>query len=239
MLIDLRVAGRGVLASTPWAPGVAPAACPAGYRGASGSTAGAVAGSSASRAAGLVDPASSWPQGFHGVASQAPWCVMGTGATSVLVEWADDACPRRDSHVDADRSGAQVSHRRAERREACRGRSCSQSTSCSAATCWPPSSRTDAELAHRRAIRSAARAARLLRSPRRHARAMAGSDRRALVGRRSRHGAPGSPPSWMSSPASSRSRAPTAPRPCHGPVCRTRCCGRSLRARWSRRGMGP
>lgn len=85
---DLRVHGRPVLTRTPWADMVVPAATPArseadwvahwrgGWQLCFPST-------------GLPDDADSTPQGFHGVASQAPWALVDVGDDHATVRWQD------------------------------------------------------------------------------------------------------------------------------------------------------
>ena len=89
VLAELRVAGREVLATTPWGrdrahPSSPPAATEADWvdrwRG---------GWQLCFPSAGESDPASPWPQGFHGVASQAPWRVVADLPDSVTLEWSD------------------------------------------------------------------------------------------------------------------------------------------------------
>lgn len=89
VLTDLRVAGRSVLASTPWADGVRGATTPAvtefdwveRWRG---------GWQLCLPSAGNIDAGSRWPQGFHGVASQAPWRVVNADNDRVVLEWSDE-----------------------------------------------------------------------------------------------------------------------------------------------------
>ena len=85
---SLRVDGRAVLARTPWADAVVPAATPAGseadwvgrWRG---------GWQLCFPSTGQPDDAAVTPQGFHGVASQAPWTPVGGGDDHVRLRWQD------------------------------------------------------------------------------------------------------------------------------------------------------
>ena len=89
VLSRLRVFGREVLATTPWAgdrePPASPAATeadwvdrwPGGWQ-------------LCFPSAGEVQAGSPWPQGFHGVASQAPWRVRMIEADRVVLDWSDE-----------------------------------------------------------------------------------------------------------------------------------------------------
>ncbi len=88
VLLDLLVHGRPVLATTPWAATVEPAARPAGdeptwvgrWRG---------GWQLCFPTAGQPNPAAAVPEGFHGAASQAPWLEVARAADSVALGWAD------------------------------------------------------------------------------------------------------------------------------------------------------
>ena len=89
VLERLFVDGRPVLAAMPWADEVEPALVPAAdeeswvahWRG---------GWQLCFPSAGQLDSASAWPQGFHGVASQAPWRVVEADDEQVALEWRDD-----------------------------------------------------------------------------------------------------------------------------------------------------
>lgn len=85
----LEIDGRSVLARTPWADAVvadpAPAATEAGWvarwRG---------GWQLCFPSTGQADPGAATPQGFHGVASQAPWTVIEATPDRVRLRWTDD-----------------------------------------------------------------------------------------------------------------------------------------------------
>jgi hypothetical protein len=89
VLAELRVGGRDVLATTPW-----------GRDRAHPPTAAMSEGEWVDRwrggwqlcfpSAGESDPSSEWPQGFHGVASQAPWTIVAVTPDAVSLEWSDE-----------------------------------------------------------------------------------------------------------------------------------------------------
>lgn len=92
VLVDLHVDGRPVLAATPWAGGVQPAA----------TADAAVAPTEADwverwrggwqlcfPTAGQPNPRAAVPEGFHGAASQAPWLQVARTADTVALGWAD------------------------------------------------------------------------------------------------------------------------------------------------------
>lgn len=89
MLARLRVAGHPVLATTPWADSVRPSPAPAAsesdwvdrWRG---------GWQLCFPSAGAADPGSPWPQGFHGVASQAEWEVTTASVDRVSLRWHDE-----------------------------------------------------------------------------------------------------------------------------------------------------
>lgn len=89
VLSRLRVAGREVLATTPWASDREPTASPAAteadwvdrWRG---------GWQLCFPSAGEGQAGSPWPQGFHGVASQAPWRVRTIEADRVVLDWSDE-----------------------------------------------------------------------------------------------------------------------------------------------------
>lgn len=92
VLVDLLVDGRPVLATTPWAAGVQPAATPdaavaptetdwvARWRG---------GWQLCFPTAGQPNPRAAVPEGFHGAASQAPWLQVARTPDSVALGWAD------------------------------------------------------------------------------------------------------------------------------------------------------
>ncbi|MEQ1734939.1 MAG: hypothetical protein ABL886_00750 [Rhodoglobus sp.] len=89
VLTRLRVGGRSVLATTPWPHGSGPHDAPARsevewvarWRG---------GWQLCFPSAGAVDAVSEWPQGFHGVASQAAWRVVAVHKGRVVLEWQDE-----------------------------------------------------------------------------------------------------------------------------------------------------
>jgi hypothetical protein len=89
VLAELRVGGRDVLATTPWARDRAHPPTPAlsegewvdRWRG---------GWQLCFPSAGEPDPGSPWPQGFHGVASQAPWTIASATPDAIKLEWGDD-----------------------------------------------------------------------------------------------------------------------------------------------------
>lgn len=89
VLAQLRVAGRSVLAETPWADAVGASSTPANseadwvdrWRG---------GWQLCFPSAGAADPGSRWPQGFHGVASQAGWEVTAASIARVSLRWHDE-----------------------------------------------------------------------------------------------------------------------------------------------------
>lgn len=107
VLSDLRVDGRSVLATTPWAgavrthatPAVSEADWVARWRG---------GWQLCFPSAGAADPESSWPQGFHGVASQAPWRVVNVEESQVGLAWGDEFSLRVDRTWSLTDSGARV-----------------------------------------------------------------------------------------------------------------------------------
>lgn len=107
VLSQLRVAGRPVLASTPWAHRCAPVATPPrteadwvdGWRG---------GWQLCFPSAGEGQPGSPWPQGFHGVASQAPWRVSGIDEDRVVLGWTDEHALTATRTWSLTDSGAQV-----------------------------------------------------------------------------------------------------------------------------------
>jgi len=90
VLLDLLVDGRPVLAATPWGGSVVPAPMPAEseqqwverWRG---------GWQLCFPTAGQPNPDAAIAEGFHGVASQAPWVERGCTADTVSLEWADRA----------------------------------------------------------------------------------------------------------------------------------------------------
>ncbi len=88
VLVDLFVHGRPVLAATPWAGSVLPAARPADseqtwverWRG---------GWQLCFPTAGQPNPAAAVVEGFHGAASQAPWLEVSRTADTVALGWAD------------------------------------------------------------------------------------------------------------------------------------------------------
>lgn len=89
VLSDLRVIGRSVLAATPWA-GVAPDRTAPALSEADWVERWRGGWQLCFPSAGAADPQSSWPQGFHGVASQAPWRVIDVEQSRVSLAWADE-----------------------------------------------------------------------------------------------------------------------------------------------------
>jgi len=85
----LLIGGKDVLAVTPWVTGVIPSEHPASterewverWRG---------GWQLCFPSAGLADENSPWPQGFHGVASQAPWRIVRADDDHVCLEWRDE-----------------------------------------------------------------------------------------------------------------------------------------------------
>ncbi len=107
VLSRLRVDGRDVLAATPWARDRPPAPAARGedewvdrWRG---------GWQLCFPSAGEVDAQSSWPQGFHGVASQAPWQVTAIEDDRVELEWADEHSLTARRTWQLTDTGAQVS----------------------------------------------------------------------------------------------------------------------------------
>ena len=88
VLVDLLVQGRSVLATTPWAESVLPAAETAlseefwveHWRG---------GWQLCFPTAGQSNPTASVAEGFHGAASQAPWLAVASTADTVALGWAD------------------------------------------------------------------------------------------------------------------------------------------------------
>lgn len=86
----LWIDGRSVLARTPWSDAVVPAAMPAAseaewvarWRG---------GWQLCFPSTGQTDEGAALPQGFHGVASQAPWTLVDVGDTHVGLRWQDAA----------------------------------------------------------------------------------------------------------------------------------------------------
>lgn len=89
VLARLSVGGRDVLATTPWATDAPP---PMSLATTEGDWVARWRGGwqLCFPSAGEPDPESSWPQGFHGVASQAPWAVAAVTADAIELEWSDD-----------------------------------------------------------------------------------------------------------------------------------------------------
>jgi len=92
VLVDLFVHGRPVLAATPWAGSVLPAARPADseqtwverWRG---------GWQLCFPTAGQPNPAAAVVEGFHGAASQAPWLEVSRTADTVALGWAESRPP--------------------------------------------------------------------------------------------------------------------------------------------------
>ncbi len=93
VLAELRVGGREVLATTPWrrdrahpstanpAPALSEGDWVDRWRG---------GWQLCFPSAGESDPSSEWPQGFHGVASQALWTIVAVTPDAITLEWGDD-----------------------------------------------------------------------------------------------------------------------------------------------------
>ncbi len=107
VLSRLRVAGRDVLAATPWARDRPPA--PAALREEEWVERWRGGWQLCFPSAGEADPHSAWPQGFHGVASQSPWLVTAAEGDRVELVWSDEHSLRARRTWQLTDTGVQVS----------------------------------------------------------------------------------------------------------------------------------